>query len=90
MKEFVIEFTGLPRPDGFKPPIHDITLGGTKRGISFRWDLTRVKGFWYVRSDGYFRYFTAGDFELPLNVGTSFARTTLLDTVMTLAERGQR
>lgn len=87
-REFIVVFTGLPRPNGFSPRIHDITLAGTKRNITFKWDITRVKGMWYVRNDGYYRYFTGADFEMPLTVGTGFARVTLLDTVMTLAERG--
>lgn len=93
LKEFIVRFTGLRQPDGFRPNIKDITLAGTVRTPSMPLKLNKVSGMWYVRNDGYYRYFTAADFGFASFFSSSAkdqeARAILLDTIQTLSVRGR-
>lgn len=88
-KEFILRFNGFERPENLSIETFDTTLSGTKRELAANLSLTRVIGMWYFNTDGYYRYFTAADFESPIfSIGDSTARRTLMDTVFDLAERG--
>lgn len=91
-KEFILTFHGFEQPESLDDlPVFDTTLSGTKKEIKKFKTLTKVIGMWYFNTDGYYRYFTAADFESILfstGFGNKDAEKVLLDTVLTLAERG--
>lgn len=91
-KEFILRFSAIPQPESLNElEVFDTTLAGTKRPIKKFKTLNHVLGMWYFNSDGYYRYFTAADFESVLfssGLGSKEAERTLLDTVLSFAERG--
>lgn len=88
-KEFILRFNGFERPENFVMDVFDTTLSGTKHSLFFNKNITRVLGMWYFNTDGYYRYYTAADFESSIfSLGDATAKRTLLDSVLSLAERG--
>lgn len=91
-KEFILRFYGFPQHESLNDlEVSNVSLAGTKRPITRFKTLTRVIGMWYFNTDGYYRYFTAADFESILfstSLGSADAERTLLDTVFAFAERG--
>lgn len=93
VRELIVRFNGLKQPDGFRPKIKEISLAGTVSEPAMKIKLTQVIGMWYIRNDGYYRYFTAADFGLAsIFSGPSHnqdARNILMETVQSLSDRGR-
>jgi hypothetical protein len=70
------------------PEISDYTASGKATPVKAS-SLKNVIGAWYLNSDGYLRYYTAAEFLFMFDKLKDIARSTLLDTLWELSERGE-
>jgi hypothetical protein len=87
VEETVLRFNQEKMPSGYEAPskIYDTTAGGKKTAAFVR-NISEVQGLWYFNSEGYFRYYTAADFGISLNLADDFARKTLLEALFSVTD----
>ncbi len=89
LEEFFLEGGTIPTPSTIKFPVNveDVLASGRTVNVSVSRVAGGVISQWFLNSDGYIRYFTAGDFRAELKYIEEQSRNIMLDTVINMAER---
>lgn len=86
--EFVYRFQAERPPQGFRfPEVSAVSASGKKIPTQLT-PLSQVLGQWYVRADGYLRYFMAAELGVPFDYAIQVAARSLLEALVEFAERG--
>jgi hypothetical protein len=92
-KEFSLSFSTIEdgktlRALKFPDNVKDQSTSGLPMNVK-PIGLAKVRGLWCVNTDGYIRYYTAAEFPLNVSSAADLAKDILLDTLITLSNRGQ-